>query len=232
MELGVVQLEAALSKATLEDEKDEISLLLGVCYTFFLEQPQKAIPILERVLAHNPDIKINFPEQKIWDISPRNTLGFSYLKNGEWQRSVDMFETYLQKYPHAPLVMWGASQARSKLGKAGHPPATPMVVAKNTYLASDKLTAAGSLLVNAAELAQALGLQYAVQEGQAAVLSRADRQIVVTADGKLLAGNNTAIAAPAALAKDQQLLIPLRAVGEYFGCQVRWDPLAKVAWLN
>ncbi|NIM07067.1 MAG: hypothetical protein GTO55_10885 [Armatimonadetes bacterium] len=114
IEEAMPHLRAALEKANSADERAQINLLLGI-YHQFLQQYDTAIECAEQVMAHNPDLKLNFIEQRLSHISPRAILAHAYVMKEDWPKAVDASEAFLKRSPDAPVIHYILARARRAL---------------------------------------------------------------------------------------------------------------------
>lgn len=235
----------AQSETSMTDE--EAKLMMKQAHYLWTEgNPQEAIEILEKVVAYNPRLEANFPEEKL-ELQAQGGLGFAYMGAKQWQNAVsafDLAEQFAQeRKSYEPTVLpIDISRCREQLSLAGTPPAEQMIVIGGWIYRGERMISDGIMLVSASELAPKLGLKITSDGTKILTLSiDADKRNVDTDKNKKLkmtvgnntaTGNNTTLQFPVPPQQGSKgIMVPLRSVVEYFGGEVKWDPSSRIIWL-
>ena len=236
----------AQSQASMTDEQAKAMLKQANHYLWDEGKPHEAIELLEKVVAYNPRFKASFPEEKL-DLKAMAELGFAYLEAKQWENAIsafDLAEQYWQQSGEyeSTMLPYGMSRCREKLALAGKPPADPLIVIGGWIYRGTRIISDDIVLVSASELAPKLGLKitsdgtdnltFSIDAEKRNVDTDKHKTLRMTVGRKTAAGNGTIMRLPVPPQQDGKgIMIPLRSVGEYFGCQVKWEPLSKVIWL-
>lgn len=209
------------------------------------KQYQAAVDMLERVVRFSPRLEAGFPDEGI-QLQATGELAMTYYAQGNYEKALPLLEQFdkdmREEHPDADLLSPSAiAECRTQLGLASKLDREPIVIARSQYVLGDCGSTNGVLLLSASKLAQALGVKV-TQHGDRLVMAS------VGAEGKsivLTAGSKDASAATssgdrskhiplpmAPMRCGRDIFLPLRAVAEYFGARVKWDPLPKVAWVR
>ena len=204
-------------------------------------QIKQAIELAERVVAFDPGLEADFPEEKIHLVAI-GELAMAYVRDGDWAKALPAWEQAdawaRERYPEGDLATPSMIiQCRRKLGEMGKLDRPPMVMADKPFAAS--LSVRGSLLAPVAKVGESLGLRVEqdARSGKLALVGALGRgptkTLVLEAGSKQAVGDGKPLSLPVAPRKqDGDLLVPLRAVAEYFGLHLRWEPLPRIVWLD
>jgi hypothetical protein len=129
----------------------------------------------------------------------------------------------------------GIVAGRRKLLEMAKLDIPPLIVVNDLALSRGSMIVGGVTLAPAKELAGLLNVA-SKQDGDKLVLFTTGanpKTLVLYRDAKHALAGNRRISLPAAtVVRDKELFVPLRAVAEYFGAKVKWDPLPRVAWVR
>jgi hypothetical protein len=238
---AIPKLEEALQSTEDPGERAKTNLLLGLAYMWD-DQLDRAIAASEAVMAFDPDLTVNFPEQKIHHLNPMGMLADCYRvkareggesASGAWASALHWAQKALAEHPDAEVMMLIAEEARRKLGQAGQLTAGPIVIATGQYLRGDVKEQSDRLLVHATELAQRLGVvAKAGSAGQLALASEAHSLALSPGSQQAVLDGATITLPVAPVTVKGKMLVPLRFVAEAFGHRVDWEPLPRIAWVG
>jgi len=204
-------------------------------------QIKQAIELAERVVAFDPGLEADFPEEKIHLVAIAE-LAWAYVRHGDWVKALPALEQAdawaRERYPEGDsCIPSKIAECRRKLGEMGKLDRPPMVMADELFTAS--LSVRGSLLAPVGKVGEWLGLRVKQDAGSgklALVGARwrgPTKTLVLEAGSKQAVGDGKPLSLPVPPRKQgADLLVPLRAVAEYFGFHLRWEPLPRIVWLD
>jgi tetratricopeptide (TPR) repeat protein len=202
-------------------------------------QIKQAIELAERVVAFDPWLEADFPDEKIHLVAIA-TLAWAYLRDGDWAKALPAWEQAdawaRERYPEGDLATPSMIvECRRKLGEMGKLDRPPMVMANGPVPAS--ATVSGSILVPVGKVFEWLRVEQDAGSGKLALVGPLwggpAKTLVLEAGSKQAVGDGKPLSLPVAPRKQgADFLVPLRAVAEYFGVHVRWEPLPRIVWLD
>jgi tetratricopeptide (TPR) repeat protein len=198
---------------------------------------KEAIAVLEQVVAFDPRLEAVFPEQNTHLLAAYE-LAMAYFRDRNWEKALPRFvqaDAILRELkPNADLLTPGLiAECRRQLARLGKPEEQSMVVLQGRLLAGETAVADGVLLTPVGEVASLLHLRLEREPGSRQVtlvgIGENAKTLVVVEGSRRAAAGDTPLSLPAApVVRGEDVLIPLRAVAEYFGAKVRWDPLTRI----
>lgn len=235
----------AQSEAPMTDEKAK--LMMRSAHLLWAEQgkPEEAVAIMEKVVAYNPRLKADFPGMHL---RAQGGLAHACFAAEQWEKALaafDLSEQFVQQESRSHGATFTPSlmaDCRKRMALAGKPPTDTLIVIGGWVYRGSRTVSDGILLVPASELASRLGLRLVSDGADVFTLSidpeKRDvdtdkkKMLRMTVGRKTAAGNRTILRLPTPPQKGSDgVLVPLRAVGEYWGCEVKWEPLSKVVYL-
>ncbi|MGD9495632.1 MAG: stalk domain-containing protein [Armatimonadota bacterium] len=216
------------------EERARLQLLLAQFYDFN-DQVDQAIATLREVMQFDAEIAASFPAQKVHGLNVYAQMGNCYWRKRELNSAVYWWEQHLARSPTSQL-MGLDMDARRQLAARGELTEPPMLIVTGHGFIRSRLTADGRrLLVPAAKLAEALGVECAAgEDGQAVTLTPPEGPGIQMRAGSAVAlvggEERTMQVAPQII--EGELWVPLRFTAEALGHTVEWEAAPRIAWVR
>lgn len=203
-----------------------------------------AIAMAKKVASFDAGLEARFPEERI-GLGAAGELGHLYDRTDDHGRAMQAFTVWAEfaerDHPdkqYESMLPYMIEDSRKKAAEAGQHDWPPMIVSddgpslpEGSVLDGDVLTAP------AGEIGRLLKLDVHNDKARGSVTLSARgagaKSVVLLPGARNAVANGKALVLPAVPKKQgDDLVIPVRAVAEYFGASVKWDPVARIAWLQ
>lgn len=202
---------------------------------------KSSIDIWKEAVTINPKLYVNYPDDKM-NLHAMAGLANAYFYSGDYQNALPAFELaqqYIEEFDKSgeSMLPWYISECRKKLAVEGELESEPLAIISNRLMRNGSVSANGSLLVSVSEAVRLLHLNVKADLASKSVALSAQgdsqKSIKLTAMVKTALADGKSLSLPTSpVMKGKELMVPLRAVAEYFGYKVKWDPMPKVAWVQ
>ncbi len=201
-----------------------------------------AIHIAERVAAFDMGLEASFPEERIV-LGAANELGMLYWRTDSYGQAlqgltlgVDFLRRKHPEVTETPHQM--IDVCLKEIAHSGQRDWPPMIVSDDGPSLPDGSSLDGDVLTApASEIGRLLKLNVHKDNARGSVTLSARgagaKSVVLLPGARNAVANGKTLGLPTVPKKQgDDLVIPVRAVAEYFGATVKWDPVARIAWLQ
>lgn len=127
-------------------------------------------------------------------------------------------------------------KCREELAEGGKTDFPPLVIVNDIPTDDESTLIDGVVIVPASQFAAYLGLQITWDGTTTATITSAKvggKRLTTTVGRKNAQGSTGDLVLPVPPQQGaNEILIPVRAVAEYFGCSVTWKPVPKMVWVD
>ena len=227
---------------------DEAKILLRqVYYTDRLGSPEShglAIDMARKVASFDAGLEASFPEERI-ALGAAGELGYLYGRTDDYGRAMQAlaisYRFDMKYHPdkqYESMLPYMIENSRKRAVEAGQRDWPPIIVSYDGPSLPDGSVLDGDVLTApAGEIGRLLKLDVRKDKARGSVTlstrGAGGKSVVLLPGARNAAANGKALGLPIAAKKQgDDLVIPVRAVAEYFGATVEWDPIARIAWLK
>lgn len=196
---------------------------------------------LKKVLAFNPYFGASWwPDKKVETHAIAELSGVLY-DTGDWEKARPAVEwvdrmIHLENPAADTFAVPVIEKCREKLVEAGKSDFPPYVIVNDTPTDDQSTMVDGVVVVPASQFASYSGLSLTVAtDGKVTIASSGHgvKRLALTAGQCRAEGTAGAVNLPVPPQQmGDDVLIPVRAVAEYFGYKVTWKPIPKMAWVS
>lgn len=200
-----------------------------------------AINIWKQAVSLHPKLYAHYPDDNV-NLHATTGLANAYYYAGDYKNALPTFELaqqYVEEFDQSgeSILPWYIAECRKKLAEEGEPATQPLVIIGNRLTIKESISVNGTLLVPVSEVLRLLHLESKVDPAsRTIILSRSSdpaKSISMTVMSKTALADKKQVVLPVApIRQGSAILIPIRAIAEYFGYTVKWDPMPRVAWVS
>lgn len=200
-----------------------------------------AIDIWKQAVSLHPKLYAHYPDENV-NLHATTGLANAYYYSGDYKNALPTFELaqqYVEEFDQSgeSILPWYIAECRKKLAEEGEPATQPLVIIGNRLTKNESISVKGTLLVPTSEAARLLHLKVTSDtKSKMIVLSEtgdSTKAMSITVMSKIAIADKKQVVLPVAPTRQgRETLIPIRAIVEYFGYTVKWDPMPRVAWVS